>query len=149
VPEPNAPALANTPDDAPLSNPTLTSDPENTEPLALKPEATAIVPELTPTPTPDETPLAMVVPLVTREPLDVTIVPEPEPFPLPEGPKSSRLVRAPHPVSRSKSDAPIAARNFDICPPFLPSMPQERGPARESGEMTIAHAMAGPSRRSI
>jgi hypothetical protein len=114
VPEPNVPAVATTPDETPLSTPALTKDPENTEPLALKPEATARVPDDTPTPTPVETPLGMVVPLVTTEPLDVTTVPEPDPFPLPERPKASRLVRAPHRVSKSRSDAPIAARTFHI-----------------------------------
>jgi hypothetical protein len=112
VTEPNSPAVASTPDETPLSTPALTMEPETTEPLALKPEATARVPELTPT----ETPLGMVVPLVTTEPLDVTSVPEPDPLPLPERPKDSRLVRAPHPVGKSSSDAPIAARTFDIFP---------------------------------
>jgi len=76
--------------------------------------AVATTPDETPTPTPEATPLGMVVPLVTTEPLDVTTVPEPDPFPLPERPKASRLVRAPHRVSKSRSDDPIAARTFHI-----------------------------------
>jgi hypothetical protein len=139
VPELNAPAVASTPDDTPLSTPALTKDPEKTEPLALKPEATARVPEETPIPTPVETPLERVVPLVTTEPLDVPTVPEPDPFPLPERPKASRLVRAPHPVSKSKSDAPIAARTFHI----FPSLPSENATERVQKERRITISSHG------
>jgi 2-polyprenyl-3-methyl-5-hydroxy-6-metoxy-1,4-benzoquinol methylase len=129
VPELNAPAVASTPDETPLSTPALTKDPENAEPLALKPEAMARAPDETPTPTPVETPLGMVVPLVTTEPLDVATMPEPDPFPLPDKPKASRLVRAPQPVSKSRSDASIAARTFHIFPSLADRACHRRVPA--------------------